>query len=188
NISVLVTRLLILQKSIGLRGSLDDPKIDTSRLLDYGIVIFLKRRYQESLTFEYFCHTRVAPGDSAAKMTHRGNVERPNAVLHSNYYSQVNRNITVLILDESHDYRNEQSLYFDAVKSLKYHHLFMLSGTPMFSRSEDIMRQSRLMPGGGLFSSKEHYKALFYSDAQQQHPTGPPLQLFNRLYRGLMVA
>ncbi|CCT62682.1 uncharacterized protein FFB20_04345 [Fusarium fujikuroi] len=155
--------------SIGLRGSLDDPKIDTSRLLDYGIVIFLKRRYQESLTFE-------------------GNVERPNAVLHSNYYSQVNRNITVLILDESHDYRNEQSLYFDAVKSLKYHHLFMLSGTPMFSRSEDIMRQSRLMPGGGLFSSKEHYKALFYSDAQQQHPTGPPLQLFNRLYRGLMVA
>lgn len=36
----------------------------------------------------------------------------------------------------------------------------MLSGTPMFSRSEDIMRQSRLMPGGGLFSSKEHYKAM----------------------------
>ncbi|CVK84230.1 uncharacterized protein FMAN_01351 [Fusarium mangiferae] len=171
---------------------IDDPKIDTTRLLDYGIVIFscnfLKRRYQESLAFEYFCHTRVALGDSAAKMIRRGNVERPNAVLHSNYRSQVNQNIAVVILDESHYCRNDQSLYFDAVKSLKYHHLFMLSGTPMFNCSEDIMRQSRLMPGGGLFTSKEHYKALFYSDEQQQHPTGPPLQLFNRLYQGLMVA
>ncbi|KAF5653353.1 hypothetical protein F25303_2399 [Fusarium sp. NRRL 25303] len=171
---------------------LDDAKVDTTLLLDYDIVIFsrdsLKSRYKDSVTFEYFCNTGVVLGLPEAKKTRRGNVERPNLVLHSNYYSQVNRNIAVLVLDESHDYRNDKALYFDAVKSLKYHHLFMFSGTPMFNRPHDIVGQSRLMPGGGLFSSKEHYKALLYSDEQQHHPTGPQLQPFDRLSQGLIVA
>ncbi|KAG5749381.1 hypothetical protein H9Q69_001028 [Fusarium xylarioides] len=127
---------------------------------------------KENLTFEYFCHTRVALGLAEVRKVSKGNVERPNLVLHSNYYSQISQNIAVLILDESHDCRNDESLYFDAVRSLEYHHLFMLTGTPMFNRSEDIVRQSRLMPDGGLFSSLEHFKALFYEDEEQQFPTG----------------
>ncbi|KAG5765530.1 hypothetical protein H9Q72_006382 [Fusarium xylarioides] len=127
---------------------------------------------RENLTFEYFCHTRVALGLAEVRKVSKGNVERPNLVLHSNYYSQISQNIAVLILDESHDCRNDESLYFDAVRSLEYHHLFMLTGTPMFNRSEDIVRQSRLMPDGGLFSSLEHFKALFYEDEEQQFPTG----------------
>ncbi|KAF5558020.1 hypothetical protein FMEXI_521 [Fusarium mexicanum] len=117
--------------------------IDTTLLLDYDIVIFshdfLKSRYKESVTSENLCHTGPALGLAKARKIRRGNVERPNLALHSNCYSQFNQNIAVLILDESHDCCNDESLYFDAVKSLKYHHLFMLTGTPMFNRFHDIV-------------------------------------------------
>ncbi|KAF5556529.1 hypothetical protein FPHYL_7914 [Fusarium phyllophilum] len=156
--------------------TIDGAKVDTTRLLDYDIVIFshdfLKSQYRESVTLEYFCHTRVALGDSEAKRISKRSVERPNAVLHSEYYGLISCNIAVPVLYESHDCRNDESLYFDVVKSSEYHHLFTLTGTPVFNRSEDIVRQSRLMPDGGLFSSLEHFKALFYEYEEQKFPTG----------------
>ncbi|KAF5626283.1 uncharacterized protein FTJAE_9750 [Fusarium tjaetaba] len=171
---------------------IDDAKIDTTRRLEYDIVIssreFLKSRYRDSLTFEHFCHVRVALGLTEAQKIKAGRVQRPNLVLHSDYYSQINRNIAVLILDESHGCRNDESVYFDAVKSLKYHHLFMLSGTPMFNQFHDIVGQSRLLPGGGLFSNMKHFRSLFYEHEDQRSPTGPKYHLFTRLYQGLMVA
>ncbi|KAF4427975.1 hypothetical protein FACUT_9514 [Fusarium acutatum] len=117
--------------------------MDTTRLLDYDIVIF-------SRDFSSPDIGKASPSRISAIPEWRWGSPRLG--------SQISQNITVLILGESHDCRNGESLYFDAVKSLEYHHLFMLTGTPMFNRSEDIVHQSRFMLGGGLFSGLEHYR------------------------------
>ncbi|KAJ3520312.1 hypothetical protein NM208_g13760 [Fusarium decemcellulare] len=88
-------------------------------------------------------------------------LKRPFSPLHSSLYDQLSRNIAVLIVDESHDSKNEESVLNAAIRSLRYHYSFLLTGTPVYNTWEDLLGQTKLLACGGLFTDKEHYRKLF---------------------------
>lgn len=115
---------------------------------------------------------------------------RPHCPLHSGLYEKMGQRIPVLIFDESHKAKDSKTLLSAAVRSLKYDHAFLLSGTPMPNTWQDLAAQLMLLPGGGPIVSPKHYAELFgdYDEKSHsaRHPTGLRLVAWRRFVISVM--
>ncbi|CAJ0545563.1 Ff.00g090360.m01.CDS01 [Fusarium sp. VM40] len=114
-------------------------------------------------------------------------LNRISAPLHSQLCESWQQEIAVLIVDESHECRNSDSVYCEAIQSLKYHHILMLTGTPIYNTLSDLVGQTMLLPCGGLFKSLEHFRSIF-CPVNEFNPQGVWRDPYRRLYRILIMA
>ncbi|KAF5005822.1 hypothetical protein FDECE_7757 [Fusarium decemcellulare] len=142
----------------------DSTNIPVPRLLQYDVVIcsgfFLKERFNDWFLFKNFCLAVHDVGLDRAREVFGHQLKRPFSPLYSSLYDQLSRNIAVLIVDESHECKTEESVLNAAVRSLKYQYAFLLTGTPIYNTWEDLLGQTKLLPCG-LFADKEHFQGLF---------------------------
>ncbi|KAM6528225.1 hypothetical protein FALCPG4_009226 [Fusarium falciforme] len=122
---------------------LDSTDVWYQELLQFEVVIcsifFLIKMFLERQEFVCFCDTIHAFDIQVAqKRFPNRKMVRPSLPLHPWVYNGSNRNISVLILDESHDAQDESTLLNAAVRSLEYHHAFLISGTPMKNSWRDL--------------------------------------------------
>ncbi|CAG9937322.1 unnamed protein product [Clonostachys rosea f. rosea IK726] len=144
---------------------LQDATYPVQKLLEYDIVIctpqFVQKRYDE---VQPYLHRQVA---MQAMISTRKKIpsealphfrERPHMPLHSLLYNpeHLDKNIAVLILDESHRIRNPDSKTYQAIQQLRYHFALLLSATPMYDNWTDMPKQMGLLPGGGPFLDEQH--------------------------------
>lgn len=120
-------------------------------------------------------------------------MERPSLPLHSELYKSWNQNIPVLILDESHDAHDESALLNAAVRSLEYHHAFLISGTPMKNSWRDLAGQSMILPGSPI-QNMEKFDEIFKTapstsvDGNGSMPEGVVWNMFSSYFMGQIVS
>ncbi|EEU46508.1 uncharacterized protein NECHADRAFT_106052 [Fusarium vanettenii 77-13-4] len=169
---------------------LDSHDIPVTALLEYDIVIcssgFVKKLHENWMGYTNFIHCIHGMGLKTALATFGRRLERPSLPLHSVLYKELGKEIPVLILDESHDAKNEAGLLNQAIRSLQYRHIFLLTGTPIPNTWRDLAGQTRLLPGGGLFKSSEHFLEVFQGSTQGQ-PSDARRKLYTALYQCLIV-
>lgn len=113
--------------------------------------------------------------------------------LHSELYQEWNRRIPVIIFDEAHDYKNEETLAQKAALSLDYHHAFLLTATPMYNSWTDVGGIVSLLPGSP-FLDLDHYKRTFaamppdINSVARKGPEGPFYNMMIEFLRGIIVA
>ncbi|KAJ2987931.1 hypothetical protein NUW58_g4239 [Xylaria curta] len=193
-----------LRPSVIILDSVDYPVKD---LLDFDVVIttqgFLRARFREVENIEYFIDLAHAYGvDYARKKTNMiGPLRRPRQPLHSPLYDTLKANIAVLIVDESQDAKNPDSELRNAILSLKYYVVFLLTGTPAHNRLSDLYGQMSLLPGCPLVDL-EHSRLVFDCPVQPNNNTAtrttaafelqnqdnPRRRMLKALLSGMMVA
>lgn len=113
--------------------------------------------------------------------------------LHSELYQEWNKRIPVVIFDEAHDFKNEDTLAHKAALSLDYHHAFLLTATPMYNSWTDVGGIVSLLPGSP-FLGLDHYKRTFaamppeINSVARKGPEGPFHDMMIEFLRGLIVA
>lgn len=80
--------------------------------------------------------------------------------LHSRMCGILKRKISVLIVDEPHDYKNPATGLHAGIQSLEYEFAFLLSGTRMFNDWKDLAGQMALLPGSPIRDT-DHFFRLF---------------------------
>ncbi|KAI8718668.1 hypothetical protein NCS52_00646300 [Fusarium sp. LHS14.1] len=104
-----------------------------------------------------------------------------------------NRNIPVLILDDSHDAHEKGTLLNAAVRSLEYHHAFLLSGTPAKNSWRNLAGQSMILPGSPI-QNMEKFDEIFKTaqltsvDGNGSMPEGVIWDMFSRYLMGQIVS
>lgn len=135
---------------------LDRSDVSAAELLAYDIVIcgqkYLTMRYKQ------FCKVQQPTNNGQRHPS----VHMP---LHSELYHGLDKPISVLIVDESQDTKNTNTLIAAALRSLKPLVTFCLSGTLIFNRWKDIYSQISLLPGCPFVSLK-HFKVVFDLDSR----------------------
>ncbi|KPM35558.1 hypothetical protein AK830_g11021 [Neonectria ditissima] len=174
---------------------LDDPEYPVLELLKYDIVIcsgsFLRQRYNDVMLFQAYCNAVHTPAVLVLDKVFKSPPKRARAPLHSDLYETLQKHIAVLIVDESHDAKNEDSALNMAIRSLTYKHAFLLTETPMYNNWEDLAGQAMLLPGEGPIAGKQHLRQLFgeYKNGDSSDgPRGAKCQLFTALFSALVVA
>ncbi|KAM5370284.1 hypothetical protein ACJZ2D_008580 [Fusarium nematophilum] len=129
-------------------------------LLQYDIVIctsgFLRRCHDEKMRHELQCLSIDALGAEWTLRIFGDTLERPRVPLHSTYYDMISRNIAVLIVDEAHAAKHENSKLSEAIRTLKYHHALLLTGTPIYTNPKDFGSMLMLLPNPP-FASASHF-------------------------------
>ncbi|KPM36937.1 hypothetical protein AK830_g9629 [Neonectria ditissima] len=174
---------------------LDSVDIPVAELLKYDFVIctkhFLRKRFQDMQDFTDFSSTANSFSVKESSKYHKKATKFHRAPLQSQLYAKLGNEIAVLIIDESHDYKNENSFLNAAVRSLKYHHAFLLTGTPLYNTWHDLAGQAALLPGGGPFINLDHCVRLFsceVNNRETDHPRGVKLERLKALVMGMMIA
>ncbi|KAG5663736.1 hypothetical protein KAF25_006321 [Fusarium avenaceum] len=147
---------------------------------------FLEKRHHRMEDCEVLSQASSIFGLREAKAANPG-LNRISAPLHSRLYESWQQEIAVLIVDESHACRNSDSVYRRAIQSLKYHHILMLTGTPIYNTFSDLFGQTMLLPCGGLFKSLEHFRSIF-CPVNEFNPQGVWRDLYHCLYQVLIMA
>lgn len=129
-------------------NSTDFPVME---LLKYDIVIcshqLLRNRYTESAIQDAGFDLAYDIGVREAKRCFASfNLNRIRKPLHSGLYNVLNSNISILILDESHIAKNFNTMLNIVIRSLRYHHILMLTGTAIPNHFPDPFGQMALMP------------------------------------------
>lgn len=113
--------------------------------------------------------------------------------LHSDLYKFIHRNIAVLILEESHDAHDESTLLNAAVRSLEYHHAFLLSGTPMKNSWRQLAGLSMILPGSPI-QTIEKFDEIFKTgqsssvEGNGSMPAGVMTNMLSRYFMGQIVS
>ena len=159
--------------------------VPVTQLLSYDIVIcshsFLRQCYSAKLEYEISQDLAIhkhQPGRPAGVPT-----SLPSMPLHSRLYEHLGKDVSVLIVDESHEAKNANSVLAAAIRSIRCEVVFLLSGTPFYNRWTDIFGQLSLLPRCP-FRSINHFRELFASST----PDKLALKLLIRLLSGLLVA
>jgi hypothetical protein len=97
------------------------------------------------------------------------------------------KQIPILIFDESHDAKKPASKLDMAIRSLEYKRILMLTGTPVHNTFLDLLGQTMLLPGGGIFTGEVQFRSTFCG-SESYAPTGWRKTLLHCLYQGLIVA
>ncbi|QGI58672.1 hypothetical protein CEK26_000796 [Fusarium fujikuroi] len=176
---------------------LDNSNISVRRLLEYDVVIcsnsFLKRRYLDLEKQELF--SSVVHGYdiyTAQSIFPKHKRQRISQPLHSDLYAALDKRFPVLIFDEAHDGRNDDSQLYSAIRSLDYHHAFLLTATPAYNSWSDFGSLVSFLPGSP-FQSAAHFRDVFAtpplepSDVGRMGPRGPFLELFVNLVQGMTL-
>ncbi|EMT62172.1 hypothetical protein FOC4_g10015256 [Fusarium odoratissimum] len=112
--------------------------------------------------------------------------------LHSQLYAALDKRFPVLIFDEAHDGRNEDSQLYSAIRSLDYHHAFLLTATPTYNTWSDFGSLISFLPGSP-FQSATHFKDVFATpplepnDVGRMGPRGPFLELLVNFAQGSIL-
>ncbi|EXM10898.1 P-loop containing nucleoside triphosphate hydrolase protein [Fusarium oxysporum II5] len=176
---------------------LDNPNISVRRLLEYDVVIcsnsFLKRRYLDLEKQELFSSVvhgyDIYTAQSIFPKHKRQRIYQP---LHSQLYAALDKRFPVLIFDEAHDGRNEDSQLYSAIRSLDYHHAFLLTATPTYNTWSDFGSLISFLPGSP-FQSATHFKDVFATpplepnDVGRMGPRGPFLELLVNFAQGSIL-
>lgn len=129
------------------------------------------------------------PEDVSARLPGFNHNVLPNLQLHSDLYRQWKKEIPVIILDESQDAKNMDKKLNAAIRSLSYHHIVMVSGTPIHNRWEDWPSQAAMLPNSGMFKSQDHFRWLFNNgQVMKNHLPQAQHQVFSYLVAGLTIA
>ncbi|CAH0037898.1 unnamed protein product [Clonostachys solani] len=143
-----------------------------TELLEYDIVIctadFVTKQYTDCLPYlhrQAADRAMVASGKEIPAEVLPHNHLRVYMPLHSRLYDpgQLDENIAVLILDDSHRIANTNSDLYQAIQQLRYHHALLFTANPKRGRWLDFPRQMGLLPGGGPFLGEEHMKLVLGS-------------------------
>jgi hypothetical protein len=86
--------------------------------------------------------------------------QRIHMPLHSQIYQDRGKMFPVLVIDESHDAKNADSLLSNTIRTLQYHHYFLLTATPVYNSWKDLGRINLLLPRSP-FKSFEHFRHVF---------------------------
>jgi hypothetical protein len=168
-------------------------------LLKNDVVIcssnFLKARYTEAMRMELFGLIANTYDIALAREMCPGMRERRIKVpFHSKLYQEWNRRIPVVIFDEAHDYKNEETLAQKAALSLDYHHACLLTATPMYNSWTDVGGIVSLLPGSPFLDlDLDHYKRTFaamppdISSVARKGPEGPFYAMMINFLRGIIV-
>jgi SNF2 family DNA or RNA helicase len=108
--------------------------------------------------------------------------------LHSGVYEQVNRPISVMIVDEAQKAKNPDSLLACALRSIPATTTLCLSGTLVHNSWTDLYSVVSLLPGCP-FVSLEHFKSLFgVTDASGRlRPDEPRMALLQRFMASISI-
>ncbi|KAI8672443.1 hypothetical protein NCS56_00707200 [Fusarium sp. Ph1] len=177
---------------------LDSTDVWYDELLQFEIAIcstsFLIKLFVERQEFVCFCDTIQAFDIQVAqKRFPNRKMVRPSLPLHPRVYNRSNPNISVLILDESHDAHDENTLLNAAVRSLEYHHAFLLSGTPMKNSWRDLAGQSMILPGSPI-QTMEKFDEIFKTaqltsiDGNKSMPADVIWNMLSRYFMGQIVS
>ncbi|KAF5676943.1 global transactivator [Fusarium heterosporum] len=117
---------------------LDTADTNTRTLLGYDVIIcassFLKTRYIELLKQQQFRVSVITHGIHAAKEMFKGyRHNRLSKPLHNERYEDTDKAFSVLIFDEAHDAKNEDSILSEAIRALSYKYAFLVTATPIFN-------------------------------------------------------
>ena len=165
-------------------------------LVKFDIVIttqsFLRQRYLDHDNYETFITSANAFSPREAEAAFEGGVERIHMPLHSSLYRRMNKNIAVLIVDESQDAKNPRSILLAALRSLNPAVAFLLTGTPVHNKWEDLYGQMSILPGCP-FKRVEDFKVAFGTPNPSQsgavdHLDEPRMLLLKKLMAGMLVA
>ncbi|KAL6919734.1 hypothetical protein FSST1_003760 [Fusarium sambucinum] len=103
-------------------------------------------------------------------------------------YTQAQENRFKFYFNESHDAKKPASKH-RAIFHLHYTHILMLTGTPIHNTFADLAGQTMLLPGGGFFTSIDHFSHMFCKEpVLELEATTWKVRLFRRLFQGLIVA
>ncbi|KAF4472773.1 hypothetical protein FALBO_327 [Fusarium albosuccineum] len=189
---------------------LDSIKVSMMDLLAYDIVIcsvnFLRNRYMDQMKWNAYAQAVTATDTEMVKDA-VGHISSPALPLHSDMYDKLGKHIAVLILDESHDYKNDESLSHSAALSPKYHSAFLLSGTLIYNSWQDLaatprntsftQQQHRLAGQVMLlpscpFVSAAHFREIFRTppndEGQSKGPQGVFMAALVRFFTGIFVS
>ncbi|EEU45395.1 uncharacterized protein NECHADRAFT_80269 [Fusarium vanettenii 77-13-4] len=177
---------------------LDSDNIRCDQLLQFEVVIcstsFLVKKFVDHQEFVCFYDTIHALDMPVAqqRFLHQKLVH-PKFPLHSELYKIINRNIAVLILDESHIAHDESTLLNAAVRSLEYHHAFLISGTLRKSSWRDLAGQSMILPGSPI-QNMEKFDEIFKTaqltsvDGDGSMQTAATWNMLSRYFMGQIVS
>lgn len=130
-------------------------------LLKYNIVITslntLWSQYQSCTGYDDYFDAAHVSGVEEADREFPVAPEELYSPLYSPVYERLGKNISVLIVDESHDYKNENYILNAAIRALKYTHAFLLTGTPSYNGWEDFAGQAEILPGSP-FINLHHFR------------------------------
>lgn len=174
---------------------LDSINYPVEELLKFDVVVcsgaFIRQRYDDLMRFQAYFSTVHSFSIDTADELFKPVRKRIHAPLHSSLYSRLNKDIACLIMDESHDAKNEDSQLNQAVRSLRYSHAFLLTGTPMFNTWEDLAGQAMMLPGGGPFVDLQHYRQLFCGgdgdDGSVHQPRDAQERMFSVLFSAMII-
>ena len=86
-----------------------------------------------------------------------------------------------LIMDESQQIKNPESLTYKAIKLIKANHRFALSGTPVENNLEDIWSQLSVL-NPGMLGSREWFRSNFLLPIQKHKDQDKATKLKNLIY------
>ncbi|KAM0196771.1 hypothetical protein ACHAPI_005652 [Fusarium lateritium] len=119
--------------------------------------------------------------------------KRIKVPLHSELYREWNKRIPVVIIDEAHDFKNEETVAQKVALSLDYDHAILLTATPMYNSWKDVGGIVSLLPGTP-FLDVDHYKRTFaamppgVNSVVQKGPEGPFFNMMAHFLRGTILA
>lgn len=174
---------------------LDSTSTPVTELLRHEVVIcsttFLLKTFEEYQEYFEYSGLILALGiESATPLLPNQKLERPNLPLHCDTYNSLNKKIAALILDESHHARDAYSQFNQALRSIKCHCAFSLSGAPIKSSWRDLYEQTMILPGSP-FRHIEDFDDIFETGPEENNrsvPEGVIWNMFQRYFMGQILS
>ncbi|KAH8788669.1 hypothetical protein F5883DRAFT_635540 [Diaporthe sp. PMI_573] len=185
---------------------LDHAKYSVEELLRWDIVItshsFLRQRYNDIVEHETGLNIAHATSLRSAQEIlpnfALNGIPRP---LHNSVYGDIGK-LPIVILDESHNVRNPDTVLAKSLRAIPAFAVFILSGTPVHNRWTDLYGQLSLLHGNP-FRDLDHFQSMFtgqndthatrigrhvVKENTTDHPEKPHMLLLTRLMAGIVVA
>lgn len=167
---------------------LDTAAYPVNSLLEYDVVIcshsFLRNRFTDYSAYQGYTlvsnaiSTLAAEKFVAAAKNKGGRLAMP---FHSPLYEARDAPISALIFDESQAVKNRNSLINRAVQSLTYEYIFLLSGTPVYNRWDDLYGPNGSVAGLPVYKRRSFPRGLLKwanasseNNTDKRHPGGLP--------------
>ncbi|RMJ14021.1 hypothetical protein CDV36_006321 [Fusarium kuroshium] len=174
---------------------IDNTSTPVTEILRHEVLIcsttFLIKTFEEYQEYSAYGDLILALGiESATPLLPNQKLERPNLPLHCDTYESLNKNISALILDESHHAHDADSQFNQALRSLGRHCAFLLSGAPIKSSWRDLSGQTMILPG----SPSQHIEDLddiFETGPDEDNgsvPEGVIWNMFQRYFMGQILS
>ncbi|KAG9252169.1 uncharacterized protein F5Z01DRAFT_690877 [Emericellopsis atlantica] len=183
---------------IGVLQAQPHKDISTEWMMNnYDIIIvsssYVAQRYEEIKAHARFYELVHATSRSYAVEQHRQTpqvIETPEATLPFRFCDLPpvhNLSFSVMILDESHQAKNPDTLIHQAIRSLPYEKAILITATPQFNKTEDWCGQFMLLAKGGIVDNLGHSQHLLMPKKPAETDDAPERQDLSRLQEVLAM-